>query len=383
MSGMNRQRIFGLAASLALHVLVALVVTVGLRLWPALAPDRPPLREFVEFDVAAPIAEKAVAPRGRSNVARKGRPDASAASAKPESAKPSVSLEDLLPKYDITKSREPLTGKRPRIDQEYGADRATLRREGPAGDPGYDAHGGEGVYGYSEGMDLPKSTETMPFFQALWHRVDAVMDFPVEIAQMRIGGQVVVHLKVNAHGEMVGDFLRIESDHPVLLTYALVVLSQSLKTPLPERVHLPAGHADVPVALTFDFRVVTLHGLYPRQGGYFKNSLEFSRTRYMDPYAVEAINYVFTNYVPPIIPVPGGVYVDLVRAYQMIDNYVNDRPDLYDQRERQYGLLREKLDLAIVRDEAAKARLEATAKLTAPRGQLPAGALPRRPLLTR
>ncbi|MBX3018291.1 MAG: hypothetical protein KF767_10405 [Bdellovibrionaceae bacterium] len=335
------------------------------------------MKEFVEFEVVAPTADEAVARRGNPE-AGSPRSGSRARGLSPKTS-PQVSLEDLIPKYDPSKVREPLLGRRPRIDQEYGAGTATLRREGPLGDAGYDAHGTAGVYGYSEGMDLPKSTETMPFFQALWRRVDDVMDFPVEIAQMRIGGQVVVHLNVNAQGEMVGDFLRIESDHPVLLTYALVVLSQSLKTPLPERVHLPPGHADVPVALTFDFRVVTMHGLYPRRGGYFKNSLEFSRTRYMDPYALEAIDYVLTNYVPPIIPFPGGVYVDFVRAYQMIDNYANDRPDLYDQHERQYHLLREKLDLAIVRDEAAKARLEATAKLTAPTGS----ALPRKPLLTR
>lgn len=333
-------------------MLIAFFVIVGPRLRPT--PERPLLKEYVEFEVTAPLAKEAVA--------RRGTPEAKTSPAKNKTVK----LEDLIPKYDPSKVREPLLGKRPRIDQEYGSGVASLRREGPTGDAGYDAHGTAGVYGYADGMDLPTSTETMPFFQALWRRVDDVMDFPVEIAQMRIGGQVVVHLNVNSQGEMVGDFLRIESDHPVLLTYALVVLSQSLKTPLPERVHLPPGHADVPVALTFDFRVVTMHGLYPRRGGYFKNSLEFSRTRYMDPYALEAIDYVFTNYVPPIIPFPGGVYVDFVRAYQMIDNFANDRPDLYDQRERQFNLLREKLDLAIVRDEAAKARLEATAKSNPP-----------------
>jgi hypothetical protein len=135
--------------------------------------------------------------------------------------------------------------------------------------------------------------------------------------------------------------------------------------------------------LTFDFRVVTIQGLSARSGGYFQNTLEFSRTHYMDPYALEVIDYLAQNYVPPIIPIPGGVYIDFVRAYKMIDNYANERPDMYDQRERQFSLLRDKLDLSIIKDEGEKAKLDATARLTAPRGFAPGSPLPRRPKLTR
>lgn len=373
---MLAQRCFTFLLSLTLHALIVAVILFGdQRMFWKPQLEKPQPREIVEFEIqkSAPVAKSTQSPAAPG---RKTRP-------RNVKITKTIPLEKLIPAYDFTKTREPLLGKRPRIDQEPGAESATIRRAGPMGDPNYDAWGSEGVYGHAGSMDLPQSTETMPFFQALWQRVDQVMDFPVEIAQMRIGGRVLVHLKVNSRGEMVGDFLRIESDHPVLLTYALVILSQAMKAPLPERLHLPEGHEDVPVALTFDFRVVTLHGLYARHGGYFQNTLEFSRTRYMDPYALEVIDYLAQNYVPPIIPIPGGVYIDFVRAYKMIDNYANERPDMYDQRERQFSLLRDKLDLAVIKDEGEKAKLDATARLTAPRGFTPGSPLPRRPKLTR
>lgn len=334
------------------------MAVAGIFLWQNFERSTPLKREVVEFQLQEQVPHSQLQRRG-------GKPDQQnpgLVRQRRGTRKP-PSLADLIPKYDYTKTREIDLSHAKLSDESAPGETASLRREGPIGDPNYDAHGSEGAFGYMESMGLEQATESMPFYQALWGKVDEWMGFPKEIAFMRIGGRVVIHLKVNAQGQMVGDFLRVAADHPVLKTYALVILNQALKTPLHPRRQRPAGSPDVPIVMTFDFRVVTVEGLTPRSGDYFKNSLLFGRTYYIEPYLNEALNYVLTTYVPPIIPIPGGFYVDFVRAYQMIDNYANDRPDLYEQRDRQYQNLRDRLDLTLFRGEAEKAKEHPEARL--------------------
>lgn len=345
------QRSRFLLLSVLLHAALLALVVVGDQLNWLTTPALTKAPQVVEFELQSENPASTPAQHKRKIA---------------EPKKPKT-LTDLLPSYDISRTREPFLGPKPNIDLDPRLESQSLRRQSPEGDATYDAHGTTGVYGYQDSMDLQKTIETAPFFAALWSKIDSAMEFPKAIAEMRIGGEVVVHINVDREGKMAGDFLRIKSDHPVLTTHSLILLNQALKSPLPPRSQLPQDHEDVPVVFRFKYKVVTLTGLSPRQGGYFRNSLEFSRTQYMDPYLNEAINYVFANYVPPIIVYPGGVYVDFVRAYYMIDNYVNDRPDMYEQREQNFNMLRDRLDLAVIRDEAEKARLKAKAKLEAPK----------------
>lgn len=225
------------------------------------------------------------------------------------------------------------------------------RGEGGNDGDSYDVYGETGTYGVMQAMDLAKAAETIPFFHALWSKIDGLIDYPIEIAQMRIGGQVTVHMTIDRYGQIEGDFLRVKADHPILKTYTLVILAQALRNPLPVRLQLPAGTQSMPVVVTVDYRSVTLTNLETRRGHFFKNALDFERTRYVDPYLKEIIDYAMTNYVPPIIPIPGGLMIDFVRAYQMIDNYANDRPDLYEQRDRKYAMLKKRLELSVRKKE--------------------------------
>lgn len=216
----------------------------------------------------------------------------------------------------------------------------------------HQAHGEGGAYGYMEAMKLEEAAVSMTFYNAIWSKIDHLMYFPDEIAKMRIYGRTSIHLMVNHKGQMVGDILKIESDHRVLKTLATIIAMRGLKSELPKTLWRE-DQKTTPLILTFDFRTVTIDGpVDDDHGGAFKNGLLFRRTRFIDPALNEHLVYIYTNYIPPIIPFPGGFYIDFIRAYQMIDNYANERPDFYEQRHQQYELLKDQIDSTLKKERA-------------------------------
>lgn len=325
-SRMKRHSSFFLLLSLGGHLLVFLVLV----LWQD-KTQKP--RELIEFEVQLPAVKKPMhsssEPSKKSPTPRK----------KNQNTK-SLGAAELQPRWNWKQGGKSVET----------SDFAVQDVAGPVAD--FDPHATSGAYGHMEATGLEQATQEMPFFQELWKQIDRFMDFPEEIARMRVSGQVVVHLKINRQGQMVGDFQRIQSDAPVLKTYALLVLMQGLKNPLPQAVQLPEGQKDIPVVMTFHFRTVTLQGFDNDHGDFFKNALLFRRTVYVDPVLNERLNYLLTKYMPPVIPFPGGVYVDFIRAYQMIQNYTHDTPDFYDQRQRRYELLRDQLERTLQKKQS-------------------------------
>lgn len=326
-SRMKRAPSFFLLLSLAAHI--AALVALFLLIRPV-KTERP--QEQIEFEVVLPAASNANL-QATSSSRKMHQPKRSG---KTKALGPA----DLQPRWNWKKGEK----------SAESSDFLSQENKEPAVE--FDPHGEGGAYGHMESTGLEQATQEMPFFQMIWKQIDQFMDFPEEIARMRISGQVVVHLKLNRQGQMVGDFQRIHSDAPVLKTYALLVLMQGLKNPLPGAFHLPEGHQDIPVVMTFHFRAVSVHGLDNDHGDFFKNALLFRRTVYVDPVLNERLNYILTKYMPPVIPFPGGVYVDFIRAYQMVHNYTHDVPDFYDQRQRQFELLRDQLERTLQKKQS-------------------------------
>lgn len=163
-------------------------------------------------------------------------------------------------------------------------------------------------------MSLEEQSRLEPFVRALWHEIDQATAYPDVLVRNRAQGPVTVELVVDGRGVFTGDFRGAEAEDPVLKTYVLSVLAYALDEPLPA-----AARADRPfVALVahFDFNIFTVgHTPAPREYDAVKNVLSFNREAWATPRLNDLIDDFFKK-VPPIIPIPGGAYIDFVRAYE-------------------------------------------------------------------
>lgn len=81
--------------------------------------------------------------------------------------------------------------------------------------------------------------------------------------------------------------------------------------------------------------------LVQEQGGYVNNVLNFCKHARVPGKINEAIHKFFTKFVPPIIPVAGGVIIDFVHLYEMVQAWRN--PDEGQMRRYRLEALEEHL----------------------------------------
>jgi hypothetical protein len=170
-------------------------------------------------------------------------------------------------------------------------------------------------------MGMEEESRLYPYFHAIWRRIDAATGYPDDFVKERITGYVTVQVGVDERGVFTGRLHELHSDQPMLETYALGVLFHALSEPLPRNLWRERAGEMIVVA-RFDFRTFT-HGQVPppREKIALKNVFEFPRHGYAEPLLKEKIEKWVTTYFPPIVPVPGGAYIDFVRLYQMVQNW--------------------------------------------------------------
>ncbi len=215
-----------------------------------------------------------------------------------------------------------------------------------ASDASTDGHGWSSAVRYGNEMGLEKTLATLPFFLALHKKIDASLVYPADFARHRLTGIVRIEALLSKDGRLVR-FTSTTADDQVLQTYCLVYLTQILSRPLAAPLHLESDELAA-VAFDFDFRV-----RMPDQAptamteGAQKNRLAFGREATVDPWLNEKIREIFTHYIPPIIPIPGGVYVDFYLAYQWVQNMINGAPTESDARAARIEKLHENLKNAL------------------------------------
>lgn len=205
-----------------------------------------------------------------------------------------------------------------------------------------DGHGWTAAVRYGNEMGLEKTLNTLPFFLALHKKIDSNLVYPEDFSRHRLTGIVRVEALIAKDGRLLR-FTSTIAENRVLQTYCLVFLTHVLSRPLAPVFQLKSEEP-VAVAFEFDFRV-----RIPEQTpatmiiGAMKNRLAFGREATVDPWLNEKINEIFTHYIPPIIPIPGGVYVDFYLAYQWVQNMINDTPTESDARAARIEKLHENL----------------------------------------
>lgn len=194
---------------------------------------------------------------------------------------------------------------------------------------------------YMNAMDYVFTINSLGYFTALHNRINSQLIYPEDFARQRITGKVRIEAELGKDGKLIR-FLSSTTDDRLLQTYCFAFLVQVLQHPLPQRLWLEYEKAVV--SFDFDFRT-RVDGMVPTEFamGVEKSHLMFGREAAIDPWLNEKIHEVLTHYVPPIIPLPGGFYVDYVLALQYVKNLIEGAPTEREQRQARIDNLHERL----------------------------------------
>lgn len=200
---------------------------------------------------------------------------------------------------------------------------------------------------YGNEMNLKFTLESYSFFYALHGRINTELVYPDDFSRQKITGRVRIEAEINRDGRLL-KFRTSTADDRLLQTYCFAMLLRTLDRPLNETSWLQTEAAIV--TFDFDFRVrLPQEPASEFESGIQKNRLSFGRQNEIDPWLNEKIHEIFTHYIPPIVPLPGGFYVDLVLAYQYVNNLIEGTPPESQQRRDRIQKLHENLKTAIRR----------------------------------
>lgn len=190
---------------------------------------------------------------------------------------------------------------------------------------------GKDGFAVARQLGLKEDALSYRFFRALWERIHRSLKFPEDLIRTRVEGVVTYEAEVTPDGRATGNFRVLQADHPLLKALVLVTLMEGLKDPMELNAdHLPAelvAHkGTIWVNTRFEFKV-HLDGLTrdierinPLR---YKNQLEFYRSGQAVSKLLE-----FYSKIPPIIPIPGGMMLDVIGLIRWIDSLTKPDPEL-------------------------------------------------------
>jgi hypothetical protein len=211
---------------------------------------------------------------------------------------------------------------------------------------------GKDGFAVARQMGLKEDALSYRFFKALWGRIHRNLKFPEDLIRTRVEGVVTYEAELTPDGRATGNFRILQADQPLLKALVLITLMEALKEPLELKSdHLPGElipkSGTVWVNTRFEFKV-HLDGLTrdiertaPLR---FKNQLEF----YRSGQAVSKLLELYSK-IPPIIPIPGGMMLDVIGLIRWIDSLGKPDPELL--RARRIEIQREEWDRRIRRNK--------------------------------
>lgn len=193
------------------------------------------------------------------------------------------------------------------------------------------------VFGAAEAQGLVEEGLAHPFFERLWKRVDAKLAYPPALVEQREQGRVRVWTAVDRRGVWTGAPLELEGGSSLLRAYVSTVVLHALTdltTLSPSDRATPEGGVPLWVGLEFAFDVSPNENRVQRpEVTHFKNLLAFRREAWVEPWLNEQVHRILARYVPPVIPIPGGFFIDFIQVYRLVRGW--SEPDPRDlQRER-------------------------------------------------
>lgn len=320
---MAKKHLVSIVTSLTLHALLLAQLLIQPKVLPVRKTDMVvDLIESVSVEGGAIARERPSEPKSTSISASRS------ANQKSE-AKPALQIGDDFLKNSLSRA--------------FGNSAIHQAQDTPSDNQNHgDGHGWSIATQETNRMTVQKTLETLPFFISLHNRINASLVYPDDFSRQRITGRVRIEAELNQDGTL-RRFLTSTTNDQLLQTYCFALLLQALSRPLPTKTHLTHGET---IATSFEFEFHTRVVGNPKREFptiIQKNHLAFGRENEVDPIVTERIQEIFTHYVPPIIPLPGGVYIDFVMAYQLVQNIINGAPTEREMRQSRIETLHEDL----------------------------------------
>lgn len=243
-----------------------------------------------------------------------------------------ASLKNLLPKYSYRQNDSALRKRSASFDLN-----ATALKGG--------GNNSEEIAAFSSPIQsLQDAVELDPFYQALWSRIAAVAEYPEDFSKHYIQGSVSIRMEVTFQGVMTKRRLVVESTNPYLETLAIYTVIRALKDPLPSKFWATQSKLPATIHLNYIHRMPDdPRALSP--GSIVGHHLEISKYDYVPPELMKKLDDFMLTYFPPVVPIPGGFYIDFVRAYEMIKRA--QEPDQNEMRSYRVEALQDSLERLI------------------------------------
>jgi hypothetical protein len=201
---------------------------------------------------------------------------------------------------------------------------------------------GNEVFSFAAGMGIKEEAKFYPWAEKIYKRVDGYIGYPADFVEENISGNVTLHFKVDERGRFLGKFLEVEGDEDLLKVYTMAMIVLALRDPI----FPPSEKKEIPVAVNVQYRLLLPDEFTGRKANFhFKNGFQFDRVGHTDAKAIKQARRLMDKYIPPIIPVPGGFFIDFVALYKKIKEI--DGNDEYWRRGIRMELDHQELELLI------------------------------------
>ncbi|MCM0607351.1 MAG: hypothetical protein KA715_14775 [Xanthomonadaceae bacterium] len=188
-------------------------------------------------------------------------------------------------------------------------------------------HGQTNTSGFKEFGDysLTQDSQLHPFIKSLYENINNRTHYPQSLASQRIAGNVRLLFEVNEQGVFNGNLESLSTDQPLLQTYTVAALIAALRNPLPQNLWAKEKRT-YRLALQVDYRILVSGDMIPEPSVKIApNELFIAKYNFQEPLINQKINELFERIIPPVIVLPGFVYVDFYRLYRFIEE--RGKPD--------------------------------------------------------
>jgi hypothetical protein len=191
-----------------------------------------------------------------------------------------------------------------------------------------------------------------PFLLVLWTKIDTALIYPPDLSDSGYSGHVTLEFEVNSRGQFALSTWKAQGAQPVLRAYSLIQIMTILADPLPKTKWLSQSE-NLRVNVDIEYHTYMFDTAKKRtEEKLLGTRLQIIKSNYAEPQLVHAINRALRKYVPPILPIRGGVYVDFIGLYKFImDKWQPDEDDL---RKERLEMLKEKLDHEVTHSKVSR-----------------------------
>ncbi len=230
-------------------------------------------------------------------------------------ANPTVPLQLSQLGVGLTLPGHTVSGALPRADSQSSPRFLDLARRGQG------IHDGFAAFRVAEAIDTAQEAQVLPLMRKIAQRLDGALGYPEEFAKQRRAGRVRIQFEVHADGRFTRRFASFNSEDDALEAYTAAMISRALREPV-EQGMSPFSEPII-LQLEVQYRVLVAGGgenSERRAPETFKNLISLDRFAHVEPWLNKKVESILTRYVPPFIPMGGGVVLDFVRLVHFVRN---------------------------------------------------------------